>query len=151
MVNVAKAARRIYGAEFDPKVRGLIQRMSEEAQRLFQMAMDAYAESDEGMAAALNDIDDGLDTLHAEYIKAIFETGTTQAVDLQCAVQLALVGRYYERIGDHAVNIGERVHYMITGWLPEHAGAARVQVRDRLQREQEARDRRAEAAEPADL
>ena len=44
-------------------------------------------------------------------------------------MQLALIGRYYERIGDHAVNIGERVQYMVTGWLPEHSGAARVQAR----------------------
>ena len=38
--------------------------------------------------------------------------------DIQPAVQLALIGRYYERIGDHAVNIGERVRYMVDGWLP---------------------------------
>jgi hypothetical protein len=49
--------------------------------------------------------------------------------DVQVAVQLALVGRYYERIGDHAVNIGERVQYMVTGWLPEHAGVARLAAR----------------------
>jgi phosphate transport system protein len=126
MVNIAKAARRIYGSEFDPKVRGLIQRMSDEAHRLYQIAMDSYAENDEGRAAALNDMDDALDQLQKDYIKAIFEAGAAERSDLQCLVQLALVGRYYERIGDHAVNIGERVHYMCTGWLPEHAGAARV-------------------------
>jgi phosphate uptake regulator len=37
-------------------------------------------------------------------------------------VQLAVVARFYERIGDHAVNIGEKVPTSSTGWLPEHAG-----------------------------
>src|SRR5687767_2581246 len=129
MVNVAKATRRIYGTEIDPRVRGLIQRMGEEAQRLFSLAIDAYARSDDGIASALDDIDDRLDTLHADFIQAIFEANRVSNLDLQVAVQLALVGRYYERIGDHAVNIGERVHYMVTGWLPEHTGAVRHAAR----------------------
>ena len=56
------------------------------------------------------------------------------ALDIQAAVQLALVGRYYERIGDHAVNIGERVQYMVSGWLPEHTGRGPARRRARLGR-----------------
>jgi phosphate transport system protein len=44
-------------------------------------------------------------------------------------VQLAVVARFYERIGDHAVNVGERVRFVITGWLPEHHGAQRFRLR----------------------
>lgn len=131
MVNVAKGARRIYGAEFDPRVRGLIEQMSEEAARLFKLAIDAYADSNAGLAAALDDMDDRLDGLHKDYIEAIFESHRQEGLELEAGVQLALIGRYYERIGDHAVNIGNRVQYMVTGWLPEHSGAARVQARAR--------------------
>ena len=74
----------------------------------------------------LDDMDDCLDRLHARVHPGIFESHAAGRIDLQVAVQLALVGRYYERIGDHAVNIGERVRYMVTGWLPEHTGAARL-------------------------
>jgi phosphate transport system protein len=125
MVNVAKGARRIYPIEFDPKVRGLIERMSEEAARLYKIAIDAYVEQDASLAAALDDMDDKLDALHKDYIEAIFESHHASNLGLEQAVQLALIGRYYERIGDHAVNIGNRVEYMVTGWLPEHSGAAR--------------------------
>ncbi|WP_436793522.1 phosphate signaling complex protein PhoU [Actinospongicola halichondriae] len=125
MVNVCKGARRIYPTEMPPSVRGLLQQMSEQAAKLFKMCMDAYNEGDAALAAALDDIDDRLDDLHADYIQAVLEWGR-DAGDIQPAVQLALIGRYYERIGDHAVNIGERVRYMVDGWLPEHAGAARV-------------------------
>jgi phosphate transport system protein len=131
MINVAKGARRLYGADFDPKLRGLIEQMSEEATRLFRLAIDAYAEGNAGLAAALDDIDDRLDDLHVDYIESIFESHRNGGLDLEAGVQLALIGRYYERIGDHAVNIGNRVQYMVTGWLPEHSGAAREQARAR--------------------
>ncbi len=132
MVNVAKAARRIYGAGLDARVRGLIERMAEEAARLFKLAIDAYAERNAALAAALDDMDDTLDGLHADFIEAIFESHAGSSLDLQQAVQLALIGRYYERIGDHAVNIGHRVQYMVTGWLPERNGAARLEARTAL-------------------
>jgi phosphate transport system protein len=126
MTNVAKATRRLYGVELPPKVRGLIERMGAQAQKLFRHAMDSYIDSDASLAAALEDMDDRMDDLHADYIQAIFETQTSTDLDLQAAVQLALVGRFYERIGDHAVNIGERVRFVVTGTLPEHGAAGRA-------------------------
>jgi len=129
MVNVAKAARRIYGATLDPRLRGLIERMNEEASRLIKLSLDAYVERNASLGAALDDIDDSLDVIHGDYIEAIFESHATNNLGLQAAVQLALVGRYYERIGDHAVNIGHRVQYMVTGWLPGQTGAARLKAR----------------------
>jgi len=125
MVNVAKGTRRLYGSEIPVGLRGLLRAMAEQAVRLYGLAMDAYADGDAGLAAAIDDMDDHLDQLHRDYIQALLEH-YADVRDVQAAVQLALVGRYYERIGDHAVNIGERVQYMVTGWLPEHTGAARA-------------------------
>ena len=42
---------------------------------------------------------------------------------MQVAVQLAVVARFYERIGDHAVNIGGRARFVVTGSIPEFDGA----------------------------
>jgi phosphate transport system protein len=124
MVNVAKAVRRLYGMEHDPRVRGLLQRMGEEAHRLFRLAIDAYVDADESLAAALDDMDDSLDTTHRTFIAQILESCRAGTIEVEAAVQLALIGRYYERIGDHAVNMGERVRYLVTGWLPEHTRVA---------------------------
>jgi phosphate transport system protein len=129
VVNIMKAARRIYGTEIDPRTRGLIERLGDQVHRLFRLSIDAYVDRNVGLAAALDDMDDAVDELHVDFISSIFETRESGELPLQVAVQLALVGRFYERIGDHAVNIGERVRYMVTGWLPEHTGAARQAAR----------------------
>jgi phosphate transport system protein len=128
VVNIGKAVRRLHPTPVPASLRGLIQRMSDEAVQLFREAMDAYAEGDEGLAASLDDLDDRLDQVHKDFIRTLLEDCQDHG-EVQQAVQLALVGRYYERIGDHAVNIGERVRYMVTGWLPEHTGAARYRAR----------------------
>jgi len=131
MVNVCKAARRMYGAPMSPKIRGVIAAMAKEAHRLLSLSIDAFVDENEALASALDDIDDQLDQLNRDMVEAIFDAQDGGAIDLQSAVQLALVARYYERIGDHAVNIGQRVTYMVTGWLPEHSGALRADERDR--------------------
>ena len=105
--------------------------MSEQAHTLTRHAVDAYATGDVALAAALDDMDDALDSLQAEYIQSIMRANENTQLPLNFAVQLALIGRYYERIGDHAVNIGERIQYMVTGWLPEHTGAARAEAKAR--------------------
>jgi phosphate transport system protein len=128
-VNICKAARRLYGHGLDPKLRGLITRMSEQARALYVAAVDSYVQGDAAKAAAIDDMDSMLDGLQREFIEVIFESHAAGRIDLQVAVQLAVIARFYERIGDHAVNIGERVRYVVTGWLPEHDGAARYRAR----------------------
>jgi phosphate transport system protein len=130
-VNICKAARRIYRHELDPRLRGLLQQMGEQAQQLFAAALESFEESDPVKAAALDDMDGFLDGLQKEMVQAILVAHASGKIDIQVGIQLAVVARFYERIGDHAVNIGERVRYLVTGWLPEHKGAARFLSKQR--------------------
>ncbi len=85
------------------------------------LAVDAFADSDEAIASALPDMDDVMDDLQKELFRAIFAGFAGESTDegvLQMAVQLAFVGRDYERAADHAVMIGRWVEFMITGQLP---------------------------------
>lgn len=128
LCNICKAARRIYGHDLDPKLRGIVSRMGEQAQALYVAAVEAFQESDEAKAAALDDMDAYLDALQKQFIQAIFESQAAGHIDLQVAVQLAMVARFYERIGDHAVNMGERVRFIVTGWVPDHRKPPRTPV-----------------------
>lgn len=118
IVNICKVARRIHGIELDPKMRGLIGRMGAQAQILFRHASEAYADLDLPMAKAVDDMDLFLDYLHRQFIESIFESHSAGTIDLAVAIQMAVTARFYERIGDHAVNIAHFVQYLITGEIP---------------------------------
>jgi phosphate transport system protein len=125
MRNVARATRRLYPRELPPRIRGIIERMGAQASVQTHLAVDAFADADEAIASALPDMDDVMDDLQKELFRAIFAGFAGESTDegvLQMAVQLAFVGRDYERAADHAVMIGRWVEFMITGQLPGDAG-----------------------------
>ena len=126
--NICKAARRMHGHDLDPKLRGIINRMGEQAQQVYSAAIEAFVENDVSKAAALDDMDAYLDALQKQFMQAILESQAAGRIDMQIAVQLAMVARFYERIGDHAVNIAERVRFVITGWVPDHRKPERAPV-----------------------
>ena len=126
VVNIAKATRRMFGTEYEPHIRGLIVKMSEEAQRMFRLAGEAYANRDIALGAALDDIDDRLDEYATELVTSVLTDHKAHERDPQTSVQMALIGRFYERVGDHAVNIGEWVRFIVEGWRREQIGAARA-------------------------
>lgn len=128
--NICKGARRMFPAELPPKLRGLISEMSEEAIRLIRLSVDSYSERDAGLASALDDIDDRLDSLHRTFVRDLLEVSRAKDLDVQPAVQLALIARYYERIGDHAVNVSDRVRYMVSGEMPWRGSMARHATRE---------------------
>jgi phosphate transport system protein len=118
MVNVAKTTRRLYPHQLDPKLRGIIDRMGAQASNQTRVAIDAFADSDPSWAAALADMDDAMDELTKSLFRHILASDSAGEAAVLLAVQMALVGRHYERIADHAVTIAERVGFMVTGEHP---------------------------------
>ncbi len=109
--HVARRAARGLGAELSPRSRGLVERMGEVAVRMWRATTDAYAERQAMAAAVIETLDDEMDDLHVSLtVEVVADT-----MPLPVAVELAMVARFYERFGDHAVNLARRVSLMEAG------------------------------------
>jgi phosphate transport system protein len=117
-VNIAKTTRRLYPTTLDPKVRGIVDQMGQRAANQTRLALDAYADSDPTWARTLSDMDDAMDELTKSLFRYVLSLAPADEATVQQAVQIALVGRHFERIADHAVTISERVVFMVSGEFP---------------------------------
>ena len=124
--NIAKAVGHLQGTKSDDEIRALVLQMADQASFLFHEAADAYRHLDGDKAAAIEQLDDVLDDLHKSYIATVIAKSRQGDLHPQQTLQLALIGRFYERIGDHAENMGERIRFIIDGWTPEQAAAERA-------------------------
>jgi phosphate transport system protein len=116
MKSVVKSIRQLYPHSIDPKLRGIITRMGEQAANETRLAIDAFADADPSRARALGDMDDVMDDLTKSLFRHIMSRESSEDEGrLLESVQLSLVGRHFERIADHAVNIADRVIFMATG------------------------------------
>ena len=106
--HIASRVRHIPGSELSPRCRGLIERMDEVACGMWRWAADCWSERDGSAASALAIVDQELDELHASLV-AELASGT---MALPVTLEMTLVARFYERLGNHAVNIARRVIYL---------------------------------------
>ena len=102
--HVARRAARGLGGELSPRSRGLVERMGEVAINMWRVTADAYAERQSTGASIVDSLDDEMDDLHVSLTVEVV-AGT---MPLPVAVELAMVARFYERFGDHAVNLARR-------------------------------------------
>ena len=127
--NIAKAAGRLQGTQADDRIRDLVLRMAHQAKMLFERSGDAYRSLDAALASSIDELDDVLDDLHKNFIQLVISESRHGGIEAHQTLQYAMIGRFYERIGDHAENLGERIRYIVDGWTPERAGAERARAR----------------------
>jgi phosphate transport system protein len=102
--HIAQRAVRSLGAEMTPVSRGLVQRMSEVALEMWSAAADSYADR-VARVNVLEQADAELDILHD---RLTHEIGTSEMAN-PVTTEVTLVARFYERLGDHAVNLARRI------------------------------------------
>jgi phosphate transport system protein len=121
-VHVAKIARlRVPYLAVPEDARPTMLRMAQVAQDMVARVTRVIGERDAEAASELEKMDDEMDQLRrttfTELLAADWDHGVEPAVDI------ALLGRYYERIADHAVSVARRVVVAVTGGHPEHIRA----------------------------
>jgi phosphate transport system protein len=112
--HVARRTVTGLGRRLTPRMRELLAEMGGRCVAMWSVAAQAWAARDAGAAERLDVVDDELDALHGELSAEILKCG----VDVTDAMQATLVGRFYERLGDHAVHLARRIAYV----APTHAG-----------------------------
>ncbi len=107
--HVASRAVRGLGTEMSHRARGLVERMGELCSEMWRLTADAYADRSAEHADEVEDLDDDLDHLHV-ILTAEIASGS---MSLPVTIESALVARFYERFGDHAVNLTRRIAALV--------------------------------------
>ncbi len=119
-VHVAKIARlRVPEIAVPPSVVPTVSRMAMVAELMIGKVEHIIAESDVDAAQELEEVDQEMDRLRRNSFRELL--GSDWKYGVEPAVDIALLGRYYERIADHAVSIARRVVFLVTGEHPQYA------------------------------
>nr|MBQ8243780.1 phosphate signaling complex protein PhoU [Oscillospiraceae bacterium] len=101
----------VHADEKFPKIR----EMAKAAQTMVTEAVDAYVKQDLELARKVMAHDDVVDDYFNRIKKGILDMVSTEASDGEYALDLLMIAKYFERIGDHCTNIAEWVAFSVTG------------------------------------
>ena len=114
-VNIAKIVTLVDRDAEDEELMAQVQDMAQHARRVIDRALEALAKRDLDIVAQLPALDDPIDKLNRGLFKRMVHKAIQQEEKLDWAMRMVLVSRYLERMGDHAVDIGEQVYFVVTG------------------------------------
>lgn len=112
-VNIAKATRRTAGRRGPQTLYDLIRAQGNLVTRVLEAMLEAFEKNDLDLAYKLKELDEPIDHLFKQFFRELARLHDEE--DIEWASQMVLASRYLERIADHAVDIGERLVYMVTG------------------------------------
>jgi len=112
--HIAKLARMRYPAcAIPPELVFIIQEMGEVAHRIMTKTTGIITSRDTLAAVELEKDDDAMDKLHRKLFEILLDDNWSHGIET--AIDMTLVGRYYERYADHAVSVARRVYFLVTG------------------------------------
>jgi phosphate transport system protein len=117
--HVAKIARlRFPDSAVPPEARDVISQMGEVARSLVNKVAEVVDGRDIALAQAIEAEDDSMDALRRKLFTLVLSPNWPGGVE--AAIDMTLLGRYYERYADHAVAVARHTIYIVTGRRPEH-------------------------------
>lgn len=115
VVQIATRADHYLSQDLSPRCRGLTETMGNLVADMWRVAADAWYQRDSSAAAVLAERNDELDELQSSLTAELASGRMT----LPVTMEMTLVGRFYQRLGDHAVNIARRVVYLAGSRPPQ--------------------------------
>ena len=122
-VTIAKLTKLVADVEGDPALLQSLQEMGERAEEMIRVALDSLANRDLGAAESLVDLDELIDRSNRRFVERVVEIVAEPGLR-EWVLRMVLVSRTIERIGDHAVDIGEQVAYLLTAEFKEFTDAS---------------------------
>jgi phosphate transport system protein len=123
-VTVAKLTKLMGGLDVDDdSILSSIEEMGQRAEQMIRVALDSFAGRDADKAATLVELDELIDRANRNAIEDVLSLGSSPA-EREYGLRMLVVSRCVERIGDHAVDIGEQVVYLVTGEFRELSDAS---------------------------
>jgi phosphate transport system protein len=122
-VTIAKLTKLVAGLEPEPRMIQAFEEMGSRAEEMIKVALDAFVNRDVEEASSLVELDELIDRANRRVVKQVLELGPDPELS-EWGLRMLLVSRCLERIGDHAVDIGEQVAYLVTGEFREFTDAS---------------------------
>ena len=122
-VTIAKLTKLVADVEGDPALMQTLQEMGDRAEEMIRVALDAFANRDLAAAESLVDLDELIDRSNRRFVERVVEIVSEPGVR-EWVLRMVLVSRTLERIGDHAVDVGEQVAYLLTAEFREFTDAS---------------------------